>query len=311
MDLAIFSGSSNVTLARALADTLGVSLGTRLLTRSPDGVLRAEVQENVRARDVFLVQPTGPPLDQNLMELLFLADACRRSGANQVTAIMPYFGYARQDHSAGGRQAVGARLTADLLKTAGVGRMVIVDLHARSLESAFGIGLEHLSAVGLLCQAVGSPPANGVLVAADMGAFRLAERYARELKLPIAIVGKVRVSDEEVMARSLIGDVGGRTPIIIDDIIITGATIEAAINAVVAAGALPNATVVASHGLFVGSAVERLAALPIARLLVTDSVEISTQPKLPIEVVSIVPLLGQAISRLHAGEPLGDLLEQG
>jgi ribose-phosphate pyrophosphokinase len=308
VDLAIFSGSANIALAKAVADQLGVALGRRLLARSPDGELRVEIQENVRACDVFLVQPTGPPLDKNLMELFFLADACRRSGANHVTAVVPYFGYARQDRSASGQQALGVRLIADLLRMAGVGRIVAVDLHTTSIESAFSVTLEHLSAIGLLCNAIASPPSDSVLVAADMAALRLAERYARVLNLPIAIVAKFRVSDEKVVARSLIGDVRGRTPLIVDDIVITGGTIEAAVNAVVAAGAIPNATVVVSHGLFVERAAERLAALPITRLLVTDSVEISSGLKLPIEVISLASLLAQVISRLHAGEPLNDLL---
>ncbi len=307
MDTVIVSGSGNLKLATAIAKTLALPLGKCSLTRSPDGELRVEIQ-NVRARDVFLVQPTGPPIDQNLIELLFLADACRHSGANHVTAIIPYFGYARQDRSDNGQQAIGARLVADLLRTAGIGRVVAVDLHTRSLESAFAIGLEHLSAIGLFCDAIAPPPADSVLVAADMAALRLAERYARILNLPVAIVAKVRITAEEVVARNVIGEVRGRTPIIVDDIIITGRTIEAALNAVVAAGAIPSATVVATHGLFVGSAGERLAALPIKRLLVTDSVEHPTGLKLPIEVISLAPLLGQALSRLQAGEPLDDLL---
>lgn len=308
MDLAIFSGSGNLPLATAVASRLGISLGRRLIARSPEEELHVEIQENVRARDVFLVQPTGPPLDRNLMELLFLTDACRRSGANNVTAIVPYFGYARQDRSANGQQALGARLIADVLRTAGVSRVVAVDLHTASIESAFGIALEHLSAVGMLCEAIGPLPSNSVLVAADMAALKLGERYARVLRLPIAIVAKVRVSAEEVVARSLIGDLQGRIPVIVDDIIITGGTIEAAVKAVVAAGAIPNVTVVATHGLLVGPAAKRLAALPITRLLVTDSVEISSEHKLPIQVISLAPMLAQVISRLHAGEPLSDLI---
>ncbi len=307
MDPIILSGTANLPLATAIAKELALPLGKSTLTRSPDGELRVEVQ-NVRARDVFLVQPTGAPPDRNLIELFFLADACRRSGANHVTAIIPYFGYARQDRAGNGQKAIGARLIADLLRAAGIGRVVAVDLHSRSLESAFAIGLEHLTAVGLLCEALASPPTDGILVAADMAALGLAESYARILNLPIAIIAKVRLSDEEVVARNLIGDVRGRRPIIIDDIIITGRTIEAALKAVVAAGAISNATVVSSHGLFVDSASERLGALPIDRLLVTDSVPIPTTLKSPVKVISLAPLLAQAVSRLHAGEPLDDLL---
>ncbi len=310
MELAILSGSGNPALAEAIAKGLGVPLGNRLLSRSPDGELRVEIQENIRARDVYLVQPTGPPLDQNLLELLFLTDACRRSGANQVTAIAPYFAYARQDRSLTGQHALGARLVPDLLRTAGVGRVVAVDLHTTSVESAFSISLEHLSAVNLLSSRVAPPPRDGVVVAADMAALRMAERYGRALGLPIAIVAKVRLSDDEVVARNVIGDVGGRTPIIVDDMIITGATIEAALNAVCALGANRNATVIASHGLFVGRAEQRLAALPIERLMVTDSVAASAERKFPLSVISLAPLLSQVISRLHNGERLGDLLGQ-
>jgi len=310
VDLVIISGSGNVPLATEVAGSVGVPLGGRLIGRAPDGELRIELQENLRACDVFLIQPTGPLLDQNLMELFFLADACRRSEANHITAITPYFGYARQQRGFSRRRSVGAPLIADMLRTVGIGRVVAVDLHGTPLENAFGITFEALGTVELFCKAIGPLAQDTIVVAADMGAFRLAEEYGHALKLPIAIVAKVRVSDEEVVARSLIGDLRGRTPLIIDDMIITGGTIEAALNAVVAAGALPNATVVATHGLFVGSAPKRLTALPIKRLLVTDSLQISTELELPIEIVKLAPLLGQVISRLHAGEPLDDLLSR-
>ena len=310
MDLTIFSGSSNAPLAAAIAKALDVPLGQRLLGRTSDGELRVEIQENVRARDVYLVQPTSPPLDQSMLELFFLADACRRSGAHHVTAVMPYFAYARQDRNLSGRQAVGARLIPDLLRMAGVGGVVAVDLHAASVESAFANPLTHLSAVDLLSKALGEPPSDGVVVAADMGALRIAERYSRTLGLPIAIVAKVRISDEEVLARNLIGEVKGRKPLIVDDMIITGATIEAAVNRVIAAGAIRNVTVIATHGLFVRQAAARLRALPITRLLVTDSVEVPSELGLPVEVTGLASLLAQAIFRLHAGDSLNDLVEQ-
>jgi len=263
VDLAIISGSNNIALAHAIANIVGVPLGQLVIDRSPDGELRVEIQENLRACDVFLVQPTGPPLDASLMELFFLADACRRSGANHITAITPYFGYARQERSFSRSRAVGGPLVADLLRSAGIGRVVAVDLHRTPPENSFGVTFEPLRTVELFCRALGPVDPNTVAVSADMGAFRVAEQYGRTLKLPIAIVAKVRVSDQEVIARSLIGDVKGRTPLIIDDMIITGGTIEAALKAVVNAGAHPESRVVATHGLFAGSAAERLGALPI------------------------------------------------
>ena len=307
MDLALFAGSNNAPLAEAVAARLGVPLQRRLIERSPDGEVQVEIPDKVRACDVFLVQPTGPPLDRNIMELLFLADACRRSGANHITAITPYFGYARQDRSSSGQQAVGARLVPDLLRTAGIGTVVAVDLHTTSVESAFGIELEHLSAFALFQRAIGRPSSDSVVVAPDLGAFRLAERYARALSLPLAIVAKMRVSGEEVVAQSLIGDVRGRKPLIVDDMIITGATVEAALNKVVAAGATADATVVATHGLLVGQAMARLKNLPINRILLTDSVELPSSSGLPIEPISLGPLLGQVISALHTGESLAAL----
>jgi len=307
VDLAIFAGSNNASLAEAMAAALGVPLRQRVLERSPDGELHVEIRENVRACDVFLVQPTGPPLDRNIMELFFLADACRRSGANHITAITPYFGYARQDRNSSGQQAVGARLIPDLMRTAGVGRVVAVDLHTTSVESAFGIGLEHLSAFALFRAAIGRPSPDSIVVAPDLGAFRSAERYALALNLPLAIVAKLRVSGEEVIAQSLIGDVRGRKPLIVDDMIITGATVEAALNAVIAAGATADATVVATHGLLVGPAIRRLKNLPITRILLSDSVELPSSSGLPIEPISLGPLLGQVISSLHAGESLTEL----
>ena len=306
MDLAIFAGSNNLPLAEAVAAVLSVPLRQRLLERSPDGELQVEIRENVRACDVFLIQPTGPPLDRNMMELFFLADACRRSGANHITAIMPYFGYARQDRNSSGQQAVGARLIPDLLRTAGIDRVVAVDLHTTSVESAFGIELEHLNAFPIFQAAIGRAPSDSVVVAPDLGAFRSAERYARTLNLPLAIVAKMRVSGDQVIAQSLIGDVRGRKPLIVDDMIITGATVEAALNAVIAAGAIADATVVATHGLLVGPAVARLKNLPISRILLSDSVELPSSSGLPIEPISLGPLLGEVVSSLHAGKPLRD-----
>jgi len=198
-------------------------------------------------------------------------------------------------------------LIPDLLRTAGIGRVVAVDLHTTSVESAFGIALEHLSAFPLFQAAIGRPSSDRIVVAPDLGAFRSAERYARALNLPLAIVAKMRVSGEEVIAQSLIGDVRGLKPLIIDDMIITGATVEAALNAVIAAGAAADATVVATHGLLVGPAIARLKNLPITRILISDSVELPSSSGLPIESISLASLLAQVVSRLHSGESLADL----
>lgn len=308
MELAVFAGRACPALAAAVATSLGRGLGRAKVERFPDGEIHVEIAESVRGQDVYLIQSTSAPVHEHLVELLLLADACRRAGAARLTAVMPYFAYARQDRRAGGREAVGARLVADLLAAAGVQRVVAVDLHSPALEGFFGIPLEHLSAVPILADAV-RPTLRGeaVVVAPDLGAVKLAERYARRLQLPVAIVHKTRLSGEEVRAGAVIGEVRGRMPLIIDDMISTGGTIEAAARAVIAAGAVAEITVVASHALLVGAAAERLRALPLQCCIATDSV--ATAAATPwLQNVSLGPLLAEAIERLHTSRSLDDLI---
>ncbi|HYB91732.1 MAG TPA: ribose-phosphate pyrophosphokinase, partial [Candidatus Binataceae bacterium] len=303
------SGSANPALADSIAEKLGTRSAHRMIGRFPDTELHVEVQETVRGADVYIVQPTGPQVDQNLMELLFLADACRRAGAGRLTAIVPYFGYARQDRRAVGREAVGARVAADLLSTAGFDRIVAVDLHTVSLEGFFASPLEHLSAVALLANGVDTfVGRQGVIVSPDLGAAKLAERYAELLRLPIAIVHKVRLSGEAVKVVDIVGDVRGRTPVIVDDMISTGATIEAAAKALLSAGCAAEITVVATHALLVGPAIERLGALNLKRLVVTDSLAQPAKIALPMQVLSVAPMLADAASRLNVGESLSDIV---
>jgi ribose-phosphate pyrophosphokinase len=266
----------------------------------------------VRGRDVYLVQPTGPPVDEHLMELLMLADASRRAGAARVTAVMPYFGYARQDRRAHGREPVGARLVADLIRTAGIERVVAIDLHSAALEGFFSMPLEHLSAVPTLAEAARALVGlDAVIVAPDLGAAKLADRYADLLDLPVAIVHKARISGEQVRVRRITGDVLDRQPIVVDDMISTGGTIEAAATALLAAGAAPEIMVVATHALLVGAAEERLARAGVRRLIATDSVPPTAGGRLPRETVSVAWLLADAISRLHRDLSLTDLIAHG
>lgn len=313
MSLTIFAGSANPPLAQAIAKTLGRELGSCILDRFPDGELHVELQDSVRGHDVYLVQPTSPPADTHLFELFFLADACRRAGAAHLTAVVPYFGYARQDRRASGREPVGARLIADLLRTSGLQRLVAVDLHTSALEGVFPIPLEHLSTVSLLVDTLRPwVPANAVLVAPDLGAVKLAERYAGLLHLPLAIVHKTRTSGTDVRVQSIVGEVRGRTPIVVDDMISTGGTIEAAVTALLGAGCVPDEmAVVTSHGLLVGPAIERLHGLPIRRLIATDSVAPPAKTPLPLQVVSVGSLLAEAVKRLHHNQSLSDLLARG
>jgi ribose-phosphate pyrophosphokinase len=309
MNPVIVAGSANLTLADSIAKKLGIGICRSVRNRFPDTELHVEIEDTVRRGDVYLIQPTGPPVDANLVELLFLADACRRAGAAHVTAVVPYLGYARQDRRATGREAVGARLVADVLKVAGFERIVAVDLHTASLEGFFSMPSEHLSAVSLLANAIEqSTGRKTVIVAPDLGAVKLAERYAGLLRLPIAIAHKTRISGEEVKVHRIVGDVAGCDPLIVDDMITTGATIETAAGALIAAGCVPEITVVATHGLLVGPAIARLSALPLKRIVVTDSLSLPPRGSLPLEVVSLAPMLAETITRLHVGESMSGLL---
>jgi ribose-phosphate pyrophosphokinase len=310
-NLNILAGSANPRLAERIADQLGVQLTGRILERFPDGELHIEIQESVRGHDVYVVQPTCPPVDENLLELLFLADACRRAGASRLTAVTPYFGYARQDRRSRGREPVGARVVADLINTSGIGRLVAVDLHSRSVESAFAMPLEHLSAVDILTEALRpSVRDNSVIVSPDLGAVKMAERYAALLSLPVAIIHKTRISGEQVKVQRIVGDVCNKEAIIIDDMVSTGGTIEQATKALLDAGcSAAKVKVVTTHGLLVGPAATRLAKLPIERLYVTDSVPAPQGFPLPLEIFSLAALLAETIRRLHHQESLTDLVE--
>jgi ribose-phosphate pyrophosphokinase len=305
----LLAGSANRPLADAVARSLSETLVEATVERFPDGELEVAIAESIRDDDVYVIQPTCAPVGETLLELLLLGDACRRAGAARVTAVIPYFGYARQDRRASGREPVSARLVADLLQTGGFLRIVAVDLHSATLEGFFAVPLEHLSAVPLLAEAI--RPAVGpqsIVVAPDLGAVKLAERYGGLLQLPVAIVHKTRLSGTEVRAGAIIGEVRDRAPLLVDDMISTGGTIAAAAAAVLAAGARPEVSVVTTHALLVGPALERLSALPIQRLVATDTVMPQAGHAVPTEIVSIAPLIAEAVDHLHHGRSLRNLL---
>jgi ribose-phosphate pyrophosphokinase len=310
MSLRILAGPANLALAQEIAAKRGVHLTQRILERFPDGELHIELQESVRGHDVYLVQPTCPPVDEHLLELLLMVDACRRAGAMHLTAVIPYFGYARQDRRARGREPLSVRLIADLLATSGIRRVVAVDLHSQGVESAFAIPLEHVSAVGILAGALrSSVQRNAVIVSPDLGAVKMAERYARLLDLPVAIIHKTRLSGAEVSVQRIVGDVRDKQVLVVDDMISTGGTVEKAITALLEAGcSSAGVKVVASHGLLVGPAAERLGKLPIEKIYVSDSVPRPDQFPVPIQVSSLDALLAETIKRLHNQESIAGLI---
>ena len=307
MSLGVVAGTASVPLAAAVAAVLSCEPTACEITRFPDGELHPNVG-NVRGDDVYLVASTGPPVSENVVELLLLLDACRRAGAGRLTAVVPYFGYARQDRRGNSGEAVGARVLADALVSAGAQRLVIVDPHTTALEAMCGVPVEMLSAVPVLASAVaGDLAEDAVVVAPDLGAVKLAERYAALVECPVAVVRKTRVSGEAVRAEELVGEVAGRSALIVDDMISTGGTIEAAAGVLRTFGASGDVVVVATHGLLVASAHKRLAPL-VDRLVVTDSLARADHPGLRIEVRSIAALLADAIDRLHHNRDMADLL---
>lgn len=303
----VVPGSANRSLALTIAAALDTEVAPGELERFPDGELRPTVAE-LRGEDVYVVQPTGPAVNEHLVELLLSLDACRRAGAERLTAVVPYFGYARQDRRGRAGEAVGARVVADALAAARADRLVVVDPHTVALEAMCAMPVEVLTAVPVLASSLGPSVSNAtVVVAPDLGAVKLAERYSRLLgRHPVAVVRKTRTSGEAVEANELVGDVTGRSVVIVDDMISTGATIEAAIAVVLAHGGAEDLTVAATHGLLVAGAVPRMTAAGARRVLVTDTLAAPAVPS--VEVCSVAPLLADAIRRLHDNEPLDDLL---
>lgn len=310
MELSLVAGSANRPLASAIAACLGVPLTLPEVRQFPDAEQHVQLRASVRGAEVFIIQPTSPPVDKHLIELLLLSDAARRAGADRITAVVPYLGYARQDRRAHGREALAARLIADMLQAASIDRVVGIDVHGRTIEGFFSIPFDHLSAYQILLQELVrlGVTDSGVVVAPDFGAVKLAERFARDLDLPVAIVRKTRLSGTEVTVTGVIGDVHDRIPIIVDDMISTGATIRAAADALLSAGARPGAAVAATHGLFVGDAPDRLCGNWLQQVIVTDTVRVHTNTHLPVHTVSVAELLSQAIQRLYRGESLSGLV---
>lgn len=305
--LAVIAGGAHPLLAEQIAALLGVALVPVTLSHYPDAEV-VRIDASVRGADVYLVQPTPPPPEGPLVELLLLADAARRAGAARVTAVVPYLGYSRQDRRAAGeRTAVGARVVANLLDSGGIDRLVTVDLHQPAVEGFFDMPVEHLEAFPLLLRALGEVAPQSAIVAPDLGAARLADRFAAALHLPMVVVHKTRLTGVDVVATRVTGEVRGLQPIVVDDMITTGSTVRAALVAVAEAGAVGPATVAVTHGIFSPDAPATLAAARPGRLLVTDSVPLPGPGIDRLETVALAPLLADAIQRMHDGRSLADL----
>jgi ribose-phosphate pyrophosphokinase len=295
----LLSGRANPVLAQEIAQVLRIKPGQCKIESFPDGEIHVEISEDLLRGDVYLIQPTSPPVAENLLELLLLSDAARRSGASQITGIVPYFGYARQDRRSVQGEPVGGRVAADILSK-GLDRIITVDLHKSTVEGFFSVPVEHLSAIELIAASMkNSLPKNPVLVAPDLGAAKLVNSYADLLSLPVAYIYKVRESGEKVSIRNIVGKVSGRSPILVDDMISTGGTMIKAMEALLDQKCTPEITLVATHGLFVGDGPNKMSSFPVSRIFVTDSImQVEKKFSLPIHVVGLKTLLANAVKRL-------------
>jgi len=310
-DPILLNGTANKELAQAVAEALGIPLSSREIDRFPDGEVHFRIGESVRGRDAYVIQSTCPPVNEHLMELFIIIDTLRRASAASITAIIPYYGYARQDRKIAGREPITAKLIANLIEAAGASRVLCVDLHSPAIQGFFEIGMDHMTAVHTLAHHIRQLDLmDGVVISPDTGGVKRADAFASVLGLPLAILHKRRQDAKTVEMRAVIGDVRGKRAILVDDIIATGGTISKATDELLNAGALEDITIVATHGVLAGSAIAKLSHPAIKRVIITDSIPVSAEvcAKLPsLQVVSLATLIAQAITRLHHKESLSEL----
>ena len=312
-ELCILSGRANPKLAAEIGNYLGIGLGTVELGNFPDGETSVRLDQNVRGRDVFLVQPTGPPVNENLMELLILIDTCKRASAARITAVIPYYGYARQDRKDMGRVPITAKLVANLITKAGADRVLAMDLHAAQIQGFFDCPVDHLYASPILddyFRSLNLPKENLVIVSPDEGSIKRSLQHVEHLGGSFAIVDKRRANAFETQQANLIGGpIEGKTCVIFDDMITTGGSMAGAVRTVHQHGA-SRIYVGATHAVFCGQAAQRLADVPIVEIVVSNSLPLRPEQMLPnIRVVSVAPLLGEAIRRIHRNESVSYLFD--
>ncbi|MGC4193314.1 MAG: ribose-phosphate pyrophosphokinase [Thermomicrobiales bacterium] len=299
--LQVFSGNANRALAEAISHELETPLGRAIVGSFQNGETRVKLEENVRESDVFIIQPTCDPVNQNVMELLIMIDAVRRASAARITTVIPYYGYARQEKKTTGREPISAKLVANLLTTAGTDRVLAVDLHSAAIEGFFDIPVDHLRATPLLAnhfrREIGEEV---VVVSPDAGGVARAQDFRQRVRGSLAIISKQHPRPEATETLDMVGDVEGKVAVIVDDMISTGGTLVQAANMLVARGA-KQIHVAATHGIFAADAFELLEESPIDRIFVTDTIPLSPKGIGRVEIVSVAPLLAEAIMRTHKG----------
>ncbi len=307
---AIFTGNSNPELVKQIVRHLKMPLGKALVTTFSEGEIRVKINENVRGKDVFVVQSTCPPPNRNLMELLILIDALKRASASRITAVLPFFGYARQDRKDQPRVPITAKLVANLLTTAGANRILTMDLHAGQIQGFFDIPMDHLYAVTTFVDYfINLRIKNLVVVSPDVGGIKMARAYANRLSMPLAIVDKRRVSGEDIEVMNILGEVKGKNALIVDDLVATAGSLIEAANAIKKSGA-KDVYAAITHPVLSGPALQRIDDSPIKKLFVMNTIPVDDGKKhKKIKVLSIALLLAEAIKRIHSEQSVSCLFD--
>jgi ribose-phosphate pyrophosphokinase len=309
-DLKVFSGNANPALAQEVCDGLGVALGQATITRFSNENIFVQIQENVREADVYVVQPFSTPVHENVAELLIMMDALRSASARRITAVIPYYSYARSDKKDAPRISIAGRLMADLLVTAGAQRVLTMTLHSAQVHGFFSVPTDHLVATPILAEYVETMGIEDlVVVAPDAGHAKRAGDFAQHLNAPMAFVDKRRLNDQAVSVSSVVGDVKGKNCLIVDDEIAAGSTTIATAKALAAQGA-KDIYAVATHGVLCGPAIERLQGYPLKQVAVTNTVTVPVEKQIDkLKVISVAPLFAEAIKRIHTGASISEMFE--
>jgi ribose-phosphate pyrophosphokinase len=307
-ELKLFTGSANEPLAQEIADYLGIALGEALVTRFSDGESQVRINENVRGADVFVLQPTCPPVNDSLVELLVMLDAFKRASARRITAVLPYYGYARQDRKVLPRVPISAKLVANLITAAGAQRVLALDLHAGQIQGFFDIPVDHLFAAPVVIDYLGKKDLHDLtMVSPDAGGVERARAIAKRLRAGLAIIDKRREEPNVPVFMHLIGDVKGKDVLIIDDMIDTAGTLMQAVEALKREGAL-RMLACGVHAVLSGPAIARIESSPLEEVVVTNSIPIPPEKRIEkMTILSVAPLLGEAIRRIHDEESVSTL----
>ncbi|NTV28697.1 MAG: ribose-phosphate pyrophosphokinase [Candidatus Omnitrophica bacterium] len=310
-EVCVVTGNANKDLAEKICKCLEIPQADVICTRFSEGEIRVQIVSNVRGKDVFIVQPTCPPVNDNLMELLILIDAAKRASASRITAVLPFYGYARQDRKDQPRVPITAKLVANIITAAGVDRVLCMDLHASQIQGFFDIPVDHLYAINVLCEYFESMGLkNLVVVSPDVGGIRMARAYAKRLGAGLAIIDKRRMSPEETEVMNILGKVKGKNAILVDDIVATGGSLVEAIKALKEMG-VERIFAAVSHGVLSGPAVERLGdCKALEELVITDSIPLAKSKRVSkIKQLTVAPLLAEAIKRIHNEQSISCLFD--